>query len=289
MEIAKVLQKHAVSGLIHRIGNLAYRTELIVTTKPQIAVPSQCGAGVELIRRTPLTRLRQSEFLEQELLPQLGLNNEIVHEQPSSLSNYFGQGLGWRIWQYPNQFSKYLVLVSSLASSLNSYAEIGCRFGGTFVLTCEYLARFNPGFERALAVDLIEQSQLLKDYHQYRDFQYFCGNSASTEFVALMRDRHYDLNLIDGDHSFDGVLKDFDVMCGGQVLVFHDICSRACPETSTFWTGLKYFLQRENEFHEFVDQYPDVDGGPFLGIGVMVRQAHGSAALKLSSKVFPSY
>jgi hypothetical protein len=246
---------------------------LSVAPKPSIAVPRapELGAGVELIRRAPLARLRQAEFIEHEVLPQLGLNNEIVHEQSPSLSKYFGQGLGWRIWQYPNQFSKYLALLSSLAPRLNSYAEIGCRFGGTFVLTCEYLARFNPEFGRALAVDLIEQSELLKHYEQYRDFEYFQGNSAGAEFAALMENRRYDLALVDGDHSFDGVLKDFDVMRDCQVWVFHDIHSKACPETTTFWTSLQYFMKHDKRFFEFVDQYPDVDGGPFLGIGVMVR------------------
>jgi hypothetical protein len=264
--------QHSLSRLIHRVGNLAHRIELSFAQKPSIVIPraSELGAGVELIRRAPLARLRQPQFIEHEVLPQLGLNNEIVQEQSSSLSKYFGQGLGWRIWQYPNQFSKYLVFLSSLAPRISSYAEIGCRFGGTFVLTCEYLTRFNPEFGRALAVDLIEQSELLEHYHQYRDFEYFQGNSAGAEFATLIGNRRYDLALIDGDHSFDGVLKDFDVMRDCRVLVFHDIRSKPCPETTTFWTSLRYFLKNDKRFFEFVDQYCDVDGGPFLGIGVMV-------------------
>jgi hypothetical protein len=266
--------QHTMSRLIHRIGNLAYRAELFVAEKPPIVVPraAQLVAGVELIRRVPLTRLRQTEFIECEILPQLGLNDELVHEQAPSLSKYFGQGMGWRIWQYPNQFSKYLVLLSSLAPRLNSYVEIGCRFGGTFVLTCEYLARFNPNFGGALAVDLIEQSELLKQYHECRDFEYFQGDSTGAEFAALIRNRRYDLALIDGDHSFEGVLKDFKVMRDCRVLVFHDIRSQACPGTTAFWTALQYFLTHEGQFHEFVDQYSDVAGGPFLGIGVVERK-----------------
>jgi hypothetical protein len=158
------------------VGNRAYRAELSLfhlnTAKRSIllkaarrsilARPLNLAAGIDLLRQTPLPRLREPDFIEKELLPQLGLNDELLNEQPASLATYLGQGFGWRIWQYPNQFSKYLVFLSSIAPPLSSYAEIGCRFGGTFVLTVEYLVRFNPEFGAALAVDLIEESELLK-------------------------------------------------------------------------------------------------------------------------------
>jgi hypothetical protein len=152
-------------------------------------------------------------------------------------------------------------------------AQVSCRFGGTFVLTVEYLARINPDFGAALAVDLIDESELLKQYHQYRDFQYFQGNSTGPEFVNMMTDRHYGLVFIDGDHSIDGILNDFDIMRGSDVVVLHDIHSpQACPGTTNFWHSLRYFRRHEGQFHVFLDQYFDVEDGPFMGIGVMVRK-----------------
>ncbi len=268
------MRKHFVSKAVHRVGNLAYRAELRLAQPTKVGTrnPLDLASGINLIRTTPISKLSQATFIERELLLALGLNNECVNEQPSALADHLGKGFGWRIWQYPNQFSKYLSFLSSVAPLINSYAEIGSRYGGTFVVTCEYLARFNPGFRTALAVDLIDESELLRQYHRHREFEYFQGNSADTEFTAFMADRHYDLVLIDGDHSFSGALKDFDVMRGARTIAFHDIMSRACPDLTIFWNSVRYFLKSGHEFHEFTEQYEDVSDGPFLGIGVMRRK-----------------
>jgi hypothetical protein len=268
-------RRYSISGLLHGAANRAYRVEqyLFPEASKLVARPFNLAAGVDLLRQTPLPRLREPGFIENELLPQLGLNDELLHEQPASLAKYLGRGFGWRIWQYPNQFSKYLVFLSSVTPPLSSYAEIGCRFGGTFVLTVEYLARFNPEFSAALAVDLIDESELLKQYHQYRDFQYFQGSSTGPEFVNMMTDRHYDLAFIDTDHSFDGILNEFDIMSDSNVVALHDIDSpRACPGTTNFWRSLRYFRRHEGQFYAFLDQYSDVEDGPFMGLGVMVRK-----------------
>jgi hypothetical protein len=65
---------------------------------------------------------------------------------------------------------------------------IGCRFGGTFVLTVEYLARFNPGFRDAIAVDLVDKSKLLEEYDRYRRFEYLQCNSSGQDFRADHRE-----------------------------------------------------------------------------------------------------
>lgn len=260
--------------MIHRAGNLAHRLE--GAFKPELApvarpLPDLAG-GLKLIRELTLDRLRSAEFIEHDLLPKLGLNDELVHEQSTSLSPYFGGGFGWRIWQYPNQFSKYLVELSR--HKISSYVEIGCRFGGTFILTAEYLARFNSKFETALAVDLIEKSDLLQEYEKHRRIEYFCGNSSGPEFAQFIRNGRFDLALIDGDHTFDGVLADFNVMkWRAKRMAFHDVTSKVCPGTTHFWTATKAFLESDFEFVEFVEQYPDVPaGGPFLGIGLMTSK-----------------
>src|SRR5690349_11748985 len=59
---------------------------------------------VALIREMDQQQLSRPENIE-ALLLQLGLNDEAMHEIPESLHPYCGQGL--RIWQYPNQYSRY--------------------------------------------------------------------------------------------------------------------------------------------------------------------------------------
>ena len=54
-------------------------------------------------------------------------------------------------------------------------------------------------------------------------------------------------------------------------IVLHDISSTACPDVVHFWNCVKELLQTEFEFSEFVDQYPDVPNGKYLGIGIMRR------------------
>lgn len=266
----------ALSNIIHRAGNFAHRIEGRFKHEPEPApvvrpLPDLAG-GLKLIRELPLDSLRSTEFIERELLPKLGFNDELVHEQSRSLAPYFGGGFGWRIWQYPNQFSKYLVELSR--HKIKSYAEIGCRFGGTFILTVEYLARFNPDFGTALAVDLIEKSPALQEYEKHRRIEYFCGSSSGEEFARFVRNARFDLALIDGDHEFDGVMADFNVMkWRTKRMAFHDVTSKVCPGTTHFWSACKAFLESDFEFAEFVEQYPDVPaGGPFLGIGVMTRK-----------------
>jgi len=92
--------RYSVSKLIHRAGNLAYRVEQsLVPLVPKalrrsiVARPLDLPTGIDLIRQTPLPRLREPDFIENELLPPLGLNDELLYQQPASLTKHLGQGL----------------------------------------------------------------------------------------------------------------------------------------------------------------------------------------------------
>jgi hypothetical protein len=105
---------------------------------------------IRLLRDASRCELRDARFLERELLLMAGLNNEIPREFPSELYPFCGYGI--RSWQYPPQFSRYLVFLSE--RNLRSYVEIGCRFGGTFIICVEYLRRFSDlSFACALDVE----------------------------------------------------------------------------------------------------------------------------------------
>lgn len=86
----------------------------------------------------------------------------------------------------------------------------------------------------------------------------------------------YDLCLIDGDHSYEGVKADFNTMKdNANVLVFHDTVSSVCPGVIQFWQELKDQYQETYYFYDFTEQYDEVvknTGNTYLGIGVAVRK-----------------
>ena len=62
---------------------------------------------IRLIKESSLEDLTDANYLE-NLIVKLGFNTEILHEQPQVVKD---NGGGLLIWQYPNQFSKYLSLL----------------------------------------------------------------------------------------------------------------------------------------------------------------------------------
>jgi hypothetical protein len=225
---------------------------------------------LRLLRETSLSALTDEHFLEEKLLPQLGLNDEGLAQLPDELFPFCGRGL--RIWQYPSQFGPYLALLGRLA--LRSYLEIGVRHGGTFVCTVEYLSRFQL-LRAAVAVDLgpcASFQRYAKTNPACRFLQMDSHGAAFREF--LERGEPFDLVLIDGDHSEAGCWEDFALVRGkAGVIAFHDIVSDAVPGVGAVWRKVQQTCAKEYEFFEFTAQYPSVarrTSQRFLGIGVAV-------------------
>lgn len=219
-----------------------------------------------LIRASTPEQLADEGYIR-GLMLRLGMNDEAAEEQPNEVLENAG---GLRIWQYPNQFAKYILKARELG--VKSYLEIGCRWGGTFVLTTEYL-RITCGLDRAVAVDLIESP--VKHYcDKTPGLSFLQADSHSPEFYQYMAGKRFDMILIDGLHTMDGVTRDF-LACRNatRAFVFHDISNDACPEVRDFWE----MIRKSNEFelHEFTEQYPEVTertGRSYLGIGMAIRK-----------------
>jgi hypothetical protein len=217
-----------------------------------------------------------ARFLEHEFIPALGLNDEVLHEQPPELAASFGKGL--HIWQYPNQLAGYLVWLARNSSGITSFMEIGCRWGGMFILVSEWIRKNGGDLRSVTAVDLIEPSpfittwfELMKRHPEIQTgyIRDFSTSAAVAQAVDAIRP---DMVFIDADHSLRGALGDHMLVRGhARIIAHHDIHSQAWPDTTLLWETLKVLEAGTFAFAEFTDQYPSVEG-TFLGIGAMVRR-----------------
>lgn len=214
--------------------------------------------------------LKNPEFIENIFLIDLGLNDEALEEQPPELGQYYGKGFGLKIWQYPNQFSKYLTFISNY--DIKSYMEIGCRHGGTFITHVEYLKKINSNFSNSTAVDIIEQTDILKEYCKFENCEYLQMDSSSDEFRQYIENKFFDLIFVDGNHFYNGVKGDAILTKNKcNIQVFHDVFSIVNPDVVRFWNEVKITYSDTHDFYEFLDQYDSVSGD-YLGIGVAVRK-----------------
>jgi hypothetical protein len=196
------------------------------------------------------------------------------NEFPTELHAYCGKGLG--LWQYPNQFAKYIDFIRTYP--IKTYVEIGVAAGGTFIFTHEFLRKRNTEI-KSYAVDIADIGKtvdcsktpfdgILHKYIMERDECEFV-HGTSYDLKQKYPSMEIYLLLIDGDHTYQGVKDDFDTLSGmSKIIVFHDIVSSVCPGVQQFWDEIKDKYQ--GRVYEFTDQYDTVSGS-YLGIGILLN------------------
>jgi hypothetical protein len=262
-----------VIDIYHRIKKMGTLNKIEFAKIEFAKIVSNVDSFVEQFRSIPDDLIYDETYMETFIIEKIGLNNEMLHEQPPELEQYYGTGL--HIWQNPKQFSKYIIWLLKNAKNCSSYLEIGCRWGGTFIVVCETLRRANPNFKWAIAADLIEKAPFVERYMEITksssfEITYFQGSSTSEEFVNLINEKKPDISFIDGDHRIFGALQDHMLVRPySKMIIHHDIFSDACLETTLLWNSLKK-LEIERYYVEFVEQYQSVTG-KYLGIGVLFK------------------
>ncbi len=204
---------------------------------------------------------------------------------PKQLAGSSGHGLG--IYQHPTQFGPYLHFIKNALGdrgfNVEVYAEIGVAAGGTFIFTSEFL---ETSKSYAVDVDFADNvfpagfpyAGQLASYMEEQNgrAEFVLGDREIFRHLLQTKDVSVDLLMIDGDHSYDAVKADFDVLGKyAKVVAFHDIVCRTSPGVEQFWKELR--RSGNYETHEFVSQYSGV-GEPLMGIGVLVKQPFQQSA-----------
>jgi hypothetical protein len=160
---------------------------------------------------------------------------------------------------------EFLVFCEWIAAHrITSYLEIG-TWTGLHLLALHRIFRF----QRVAACDIGLAAKFGLPLHLVGSgVPFFLGNSHSVQYEHWRQALgHIDLVFIDGDHSYDGVLSDFQInrQFPFKYLAFHDI-KGSSPSTA----GVKRFWDElEGNKHEIVrlrrDDGPAVSA---MGIGI---------------------
>lgn len=168
------------------------------------------------------------------------VRDEVRRSGTDSLS-HFGNGYTREgdlfLQQNPDEFAA-LCLFLREQNAIRNYVEIGSASGGA----CLFLYR-HLGFEHTLSLDdhghprAVEQQ---KHFGQIKDLKQFIGDSHSMEASQFLRDNlsgKINVAFIDGDHSYEGVSQDIQLVLPfcekGTTLIFHDTV--ACEAVEKAW------------------------------------------------------
>lgn len=241
---------------------------------------------VAAIRSLTPEQCLDADYLENDFVPLLGLNDELLNDYPKELRSHYGSGL--HLWQYPNQLAKFLVWMSGNVREIRCYMEIGCRWGGMFILVSEWLRKHSVYMQTAIAVDIISPTPLIDEYFKLLNANpgdqhkigpvYIREFSTSEEAKRVVERLKPDFVFIDGDHSLRGALSDHMLVRDfARIIVHHDVHSDTCTDTTMLWNVLRQLERHEFACCQFVDQYKSV-GKNINGFGVMYRRTATSFA-----------
>jgi predicted O-methyltransferase YrrM len=136
---------------------------------------------------------------------------------------------GAQIQQVPDEIAPCIKAILDSGKLINDYLEIGVAAGGTTFLMNHFLHPAN--------IVLIDDNQHPKHHvRQYIlcdvSYKQIIGNSQSQTVIDLVKDQKFDIIIIDGDHSFNGVKSDvenyFPMLRKDGFLIFHDSVCQEC-------------------------------------------------------------
>ena len=184
-------------------------------------------------------------------------------------SNVFAplKPLGWSISLQQVKREIVTLLTILRKQNVHSMMEIGTRNGGTLFLFSWTL----PSDAKMLSLDLPSEQSIKRGYDRFKT-SYLASFIQKGQRLALVRgDSHsptslereksalkgdmLDFLFIDGDHTYEGVKRDFEMYSPlvrkGGLIAFHDICGHhiGVSEVDRYWAEIKN-RYRHTEFVE---------------------------------------
>lgn len=197
-----------------------------------------------------------------------------IYDISGTAFNYWGSGpyLSIRPLQIPSEIEKLTVRVEEIKP--RSMVEIGTANGGSLY----FFSRYFKTCRQIISINLPLRYSELKDkffrlYDETKVFHFLRGPSYSFEIINgvsnILNGSKVDFLFIDGDHSYDGVKKDFyeykNFVSNNGIIAFHDISNRhPSIGVGKFWNEIKHTYCSE----EIIDSINQVWGG----VGIIVLE-----------------
>jgi predicted O-methyltransferase YrrM len=202
-----------------------------------------------------------------------------------NLDDLWVKSKNFKIQQKKNEWIPFIEYLLT-QNQINHTLEIGCYDGGTTVFLSHITKNLitidqpNPARFDTYGYNFGDNSIFgTKLINSLTNFNYISGDSHSektyNKVINALGENKLDLLFIDGDHSYEGVKKDFEMYSSlvreGGIIAFHDVHESSFHESHGCFVH-NFWKEVQNNFEDKKIFYCDQDDNSVWGgIGVIIK------------------